>query len=171
MASGNFLPQDRDTLHQTTFRESRDKSIEKKKSKEWNPATFYIAIFLIIGSNAIQMIALRNEFTAFTRRTDAKIGVLNDVLERVQRGEDVDVEKMLGTGDPEQEQEWEDVLREIEEEDHLWRTRKQKKPRMPDKTAKAEDEKEKATPDIFAMPVDKPEDVPIMKTPKPVGFY
>lgn len=76
--------------------------------REWNPATFFIWIFLLIGSNAIQMLALRNEYSSFSRKADAKIKLLKDVLDRVQRGEKVDVEKALGTGDEEQEQEWRD---------------------------------------------------------------
>ena len=80
------------------------------KSKEWNPATFYIIMFLLIGSNAIQMIALRNDFTNFSRKADAKISLLRDVLERVQRGEDVDVEGLLGTGNEEKEKEWDEGL-------------------------------------------------------------
>ena len=84
------------------------KSVQTTKSKEWNPATFYIVLFMLIGSNAIQMIALRNDFTAFSRRADAKIGLLNDVIERIQRGEEVDVERILGTNDEEKEKEWED---------------------------------------------------------------
>lgn len=55
----------------------------------------------------MQMIALRNDFTTFSRRADAKIGLLKEVIERVQKGEDVDVKGLLGTGDPEQEKEWE----------------------------------------------------------------
>lgn len=78
------------------------------KSKEWNPATFYIVIFLLIGSMSIQMIALRNSFAAFSRRADAKIDLLREVIERVQKGEEVDVEGLLGTGDPEKEKEWEE---------------------------------------------------------------
>ena len=88
--------------------ESSEVSVKRQKSKEWNPATFYIVIFLLIGSNAIQMIALRNDFTNFSRRADAKIGLLKEVIDRVQRGEDVDVEGLLGTGDVEKEKEWED---------------------------------------------------------------
>ncbi|MCJ1251359.1 hypothetical protein MMC30_008591 [Trapelia coarctata] len=90
--------------------------IQAPKSKEWNPATFYIVIFLLIGSNAIQMIALRNDFLAFSRKADAKIGLLREVLERIQKGEEVDVKGLLGTGDKDQEREWEEVLREIEKE-------------------------------------------------------
>ena len=85
-------------------------NVNLPKAREWNPATFYIVMFLLIGSNAIQMIALRTEFTNFSRKADAKIGLLKDVLERVQRGEDVDVEGLLGTGNEEKEKEWADGL-------------------------------------------------------------
>jgi hypothetical protein len=65
-------------------------------------------IFLLIGSQAIQMIALRNEFTAFSRRADTRIGLLKEAIERVQNGEDVDVKSLLGTGGKAQEKEWEE---------------------------------------------------------------
>lgn len=88
---------------------SPGESIKKKaKSKEWNPATFFIVIFLLIGSMSIQMIALRNESAAFTRRADAKIGLLKEIIERIQKGEDVDVEGLLGSGDKAMEKEWEE---------------------------------------------------------------
>ncbi|KAH8658673.1 hypothetical protein BGZ60DRAFT_347546, partial [Tricladium varicosporioides] len=94
---------------------------KKIKSKEWNPATFFIIIFLFIGSMSIQMIALRNEFSAFTRRADAKISLLKEIIERIKKGEEVDVEGLLGTGDPQREMEWEEaVLLEIEQEDAAW---------------------------------------------------
>jgi hypothetical protein len=81
---------------------------KKPKSKEWNPATFFIVIFLLIGSMSIQMIALRNQFATFTRRADAKMDLLKEIIERVKNGEEVDVEGLLGTGDPEKEKEWEE---------------------------------------------------------------
>lgn len=56
----------------------------------------------------IQMIALRNEYAAFSRRADAKIGVLNEIIQKVRNGEKPDVEALLGVGDPEQEREWEE---------------------------------------------------------------
>lgn len=65
-------------------------------------------MFMLIGSNAIQMITLRNQTTNFNRNTDAKISLLKEVIGRVQRGEDVDVEGLLGTGDKAKESEWED---------------------------------------------------------------
>lgn len=81
---------------------------KKAKSKDWNPATFFIVIFLLIGSMSIQMISLRKNFDAFMRRSDVRIGLLREVVERVQNGEEVDVEKVLGAGDPEREAEWEE---------------------------------------------------------------
>lgn len=78
------------------------------KTKEWNPATFFIIIFLLVGSMSIQMISLRNEFGAFTRRADARIGLLKEIIEKIQNGEEVDVEGLLGTGDKDREKEWEE---------------------------------------------------------------
>ncbi|KAJ9132196.1 hypothetical protein NKR19_g9386 [Coniochaeta hoffmannii] len=85
--------------------------------KEWNPATFFIIIFLLIGSMSINMIALKKGFETYSRQTDVRIGLLREVVEKLQRGEKVDVEKVLGTGVPEKEAEWERVLHELERED------------------------------------------------------
>lgn len=79
-----------------------------KRSKDWNPATFYIVMFLLIGSMSIQMIALRNSFTRHMRQSNIKIARLREVVDKIQKGETVDVEKMLGTGEPQQEAEWEE---------------------------------------------------------------
>ncbi|KAI1467169.1 uncharacterized protein F4812DRAFT_51715 [Daldinia caldariorum] len=100
-------------------------------SKEWNPATFYIIIFLFIGSMAIQMIVLKKDFETFMRRSEVRIGTLREVVEKLQRGEEVDVEKALGTGDAEKEKEWEEVLREIERDDILKNTKKSEKTKQP----------------------------------------
>ncbi|KAL5335790.1 hypothetical protein BJX70DRAFT_374171 [Aspergillus crustosus] len=111
---------------------------------EWNPATFYIIIFLLIGSQAIRMIMLKNEYSAYTRSTDAKIRLLREVIQKVKDGEQVDVERLLGRGDEGVEREWEEVLKEIEQEDSLWHQQKQKA-----KRDKAEEE-ERAEADIAA---------------------
>jgi len=88
---------------------SKKSEVSKKpKLKDWNPATFFICIFLLIGSMSIQMIALKNEDVAFTRRADAKITLLKEIIGRIKNGEDVDVEGLLGTGDKDREKEWED---------------------------------------------------------------
>ncbi|KAJ8126350.1 hypothetical protein O1611_g7288 [Lasiodiplodia mahajangana] len=101
----------------------------KPKSKEWNPATFFIFIFLFIGSMSIQMIALKRDFATFMRRAEVRIGLLREVVEKLQRGEKVDVEKTLGTGDAEKELEWEEVLREIERDDIAKNAKKTAKPK------------------------------------------
>ncbi len=90
------------------FRKSREVTDPSKMPvrRKWNPATFFIVIFLLIGSNAIQMIVLRNDFITFSRKAEAKIGLLKEVIGRVQKGEDVDVEGLLGTGNEDQEREW-----------------------------------------------------------------
>jgi len=91
------------------------------------------------------MIALKNSFSAFSRRAEAKIGLLKEIIERVQKGEDVDIDGLLGAGDEKREKEWEEgingihillariliysVLREIEEEDQLWENSRKPKPK------------------------------------------
>lgn len=52
------------------------------------------------------MIAVKNDFANFNRKTDSKIALLKEAIERVRNGEEVDVERLLGSGDPEEEQEW-----------------------------------------------------------------
>lgn len=42
------------------------------------------------------------------------------MIGKVQRGEDVDVEAMLGTGDPEREKEWEEVMKDLQQEVDVW---------------------------------------------------
>ena len=63
-----------------------------------------MAIF--IGSNSINLLLLKTEWDIFSRKADAKLAVLKEVIEKLQRGEEVDVEKALGTGDEIQEREW-----------------------------------------------------------------
>lgn len=86
------------------------KARDTRKSEEWNPATFYIIIFILIGSQAIRMLLLKNDWKAYSRSTDAKIGLLREVIEKVKKGEQVDVEKLLGTGDVGKEREWEEGM-------------------------------------------------------------
>lgn len=61
---------------------------------------------MLIGSQSINLLLLRNEWQVFSRQADAKIARLKEVIQRVQNGEDVDVEKELGTGDEVAEREW-----------------------------------------------------------------
>ncbi|KAJ4384296.1 hypothetical protein N0V86_001143 [Didymella sp. IMI 355093] len=97
------------------------------RSREWNPATPFIILALLVGSQAIQILWLKQERAHALRKAEAKIGLLREVIERVQNGEDVDVEKVLGTGDEKMEQEWHEVLKEVKEEEALFQTRKKRK--------------------------------------------
>ncbi|ORY11549.1 hypothetical protein BCR34DRAFT_538241 [Clohesyomyces aquaticus] len=110
------------------------------QSKEWNPATPYIILSLLVGSQAIQTIWLKRDMQHFERRAEARLGILREVVERVQKGEDVDVEKVLGTGVEGEEKEWKEVIREVEEEEELFRS---KKSRRAGRAAAAEKRKQK----------------------------
>lgn len=58
------------------------------------------------------------------RKADLQIEKLREVVRKLQAGEEVDVEKALGTGVPEEEAAWEEALREIEMEEQLWNQNK-----------------------------------------------
>lgn len=73
------------------------------------------------------MIALERSYTNFSNETNAKLSLLRDVLRRVQAGEDVDVEKEMGTGDEVKEKEWEEVMRELAKEDAMIQSRNQRR--------------------------------------------
>ena len=92
-----------------------------------NPSTHVIILALLAGSQAIQILALKREHLNYTLRADAYIAKLEEVIGRVQKGEDVDVKKELGTGDERREKEWEEVMEEIQKEDELFARRKKKK--------------------------------------------
>ncbi|ODA82574.1 hypothetical protein RJ55_01081 [Drechmeria coniospora] len=99
----------------------------RAKSKEWNPATYFIVMFLFIGSMSIQMIALRKQAEQYARQSAVRIGLLREVVEKIKNGEEVDVEKILGTGDPQREADWEEVLKAIEQDETVRKPRKQAK--------------------------------------------
>ncbi|KAF4591634.1 hypothetical protein GQ602_001933 [Ophiocordyceps camponoti-floridani] len=97
-----------------TWRQENQDGEPRPKSKGWNPATYFIVMFLFIGSMSIQMIVLRKEMEQHARRSSVKIALLREIVEKIRNGESVDVEKALGTGDAEREANWEEVLRSIE---------------------------------------------------------
>ena len=123
-----------------------------KARRKWNPYTTFIILAVLIGSNAIQMISLRNEMTAFSRHTDARLALLREVVQKVRRGEidDAEVKRALGTGDPAAEKEWEEVVREIQDTDVLWEAQKRKEAKraakMEEKRLKEEQERKSASP-------------------------
>lgn len=63
---------------------------------------------MIIGSQGINLIALKHDHKDFMRRADSRIDLLREVIERIERGEEVDVGKMLGAGIEAEEKSWED---------------------------------------------------------------
>ncbi|KAJ0423473.1 hypothetical protein BJY00DRAFT_278627 [Aspergillus carlsbadensis] len=141
------------------------------KSKEWNPASFYIIIFILVGSQAIRMIVLKNEYKAYTRSTDAKIRLLREVIEKVKAGEVVDVEKLLGKGDEGVEREWEEVLKEIEQEDSLWHRRRKE---AEEKHAQNEEKAATTTAEVVSKEPSAPagdEDGVKEATKRRVGFF
>ncbi|KAL2886403.1 hypothetical protein HOO65_060233 [Ceratocystis lukuohia] len=90
------------------LKKRNQKSIMERMSA--NPATFFMAMFILIGSMSINLLGMKNEFATFTRRTDTRICLLREVIERLQAGEKFDVDRALGAGDEDQEREWEDVV-------------------------------------------------------------
>jgi len=64
----------------------------------------------MIGSQAIQQLILKQEHAEFLRKTDGRIAVLREVIERLGRGEDVNVERMLGTGVEAEEKSWDEGM-------------------------------------------------------------
>jgi hypothetical protein len=73
-----------------------------------NPATPVLFLGILCGSQAIQILTLKSRTFQSTRQAEAKMALLHEVIKRVQAGEEVDVRKELGTGDPVREKEWED---------------------------------------------------------------
>lgn len=92
----------------------RDAGAEERRA-----GIIFLVLGIVVGSNAINIIAIRREMLNFTRQTDAKLELLREVVQKVKNGEEVDVKRALGTGDPEQEKEWEQVVKELEETDML----------------------------------------------------
>ncbi|KPM37711.1 hypothetical protein AK830_g8857 [Neonectria ditissima] len=114
-----------------------NRQLRAKKLRQWNPATFFIAIFLLIGSMSIQMITLRNSFDRYMRQSEIRIHTLREVVEKIQKGETVDVEKALGTGDAKKEGDWEELLQAIERDESARKTQKQEKPKPSEPITKA----------------------------------
>jgi hypothetical protein len=100
----------------------------KKTSKFTdNPANYFIWIYIFIGSQAIRILRIKHEAAEHRRMADIKLELLREVLDKLERGEDVDVERVLGTGDETAEREWEQALREIESEERLWQNNRSRR--------------------------------------------
>jgi hypothetical protein len=71
-----------------------------------NPASGVIILGMLTGNAAIHLIRVKRDMTLYSRKADQKIELLREVIQRVQNGEEFDVEKALGTGDAKMEEEW-----------------------------------------------------------------
>ena len=124
-------------------RSLRERSSATTAKRRSNPANYFIWIYILIGSQAIRILSLKNEFRNYTRQADLKLAKLREVVGKLQRGEEVDVEKVLGTGDEIAEREWEEALREIESEERIWQNNSKKKRQMEERR---ERERQEANP-------------------------
>ncbi|KAG5933757.1 hypothetical protein E4U60_004279 [Claviceps pazoutovae] len=94
------------------FRKENRKHGKGKKSKEWNPATFFINMFILIGSMPIQMIALRKQSKEYDRQSSLKIARLHETLRRLRNGGEADGDEILGGADEAQKDlDWAELLR------------------------------------------------------------
>ncbi|RMZ84589.1 hypothetical protein DV737_g1115, partial [Chaetothyriales sp. CBS 132003] len=138
----------------------RRKPVEERQP---NSASYFIWIFLFIGSQAVRILGLKNDHKAYMRRADLKLAQLREVVEKLHRGEEVDVEKALGTGDDAQELEWEEAMRELASEERRWQQSRQKA-----REEQARQEKEQQDAD----PVNDDSKAPPPPTaPQAPGFY
>lgn len=69
----------------------------------------------------------------FSRKTEAKLSLLREVVQRVKEGKEVDVMGLLGTGDEQAESEWEEVLRELADTDMVAEGRRKREERRREK--------------------------------------
>ncbi|KAK5048355.1 hypothetical protein LTR84_006025 [Exophiala bonariae] len=142
------------------------------KKKPANPATYFIWIYLLIGSQAIRIMGVQTEFNTYMRKADIKLNKLREVVEKLQKGQEVDVEKALGTGDEIQEQEWEEALAELVAEDQVWQSNRRKAREESERLAAEEQD---ANPINRAIITDHEPSVtiaPSANTPRPgPGFY
>ncbi|KAF2859038.1 hypothetical protein K470DRAFT_250029 [Piedraia hortae CBS 480.64] len=79
-----------------------------------SPYSTFAFLGLLVGSNAIQIIGLRNDIANFNRKTDAKITALREVIQKLRSGQDVDVKGFLSTDDTAAEVEWDQFVRDLE---------------------------------------------------------
>lgn len=115
---------------------------------------------------------VKTEFTTFSRKADLKLEKLREVIGKLQRGEEVDVEKILGTGDETQEQEWEEALRELQEEDRVWQSNRKKAREDQDRLAREQQDANPVNDSHEKAQVAEPTpSSPTPVVPQSPGFY
>ncbi|KAK5083262.1 hypothetical protein LTR70_007979 [Exophiala xenobiotica] len=161
-----------------TFRSKSKELLTRKEKKPTNPATFFIWIYLLIGSQAIRIVQVKNDYATISRRSDLQLEKLREVVRKLQAGEEVDVDKVLGTGVPEEEEAWEEALREIQEEERVWteskRQKRERKRMEKEQAEQAAREREDASPVNTATDHATTNAAPISSSNPPYtapGFY
>lgn len=101
----------------------------------------------------MRILQVKNDHKTHMRKADVQIEKLREVVRKLQAGEEVDVEKALGTGVPEEEAAWEEALKEIEKEERVWNENKRKKREAREQRKKEAEEQERLKQD--ASPVNK----------------
>ncbi|KAK6503537.1 hypothetical protein TWF481_008551 [Arthrobotrys musiformis] len=107
------------------------KSSKETVKRKWDPAWGYIVLALFVGSQSLNIMALRQESQVFIRRSDARIETLREIIENIQKGkwaaDGEEVQRALRLGKPERDdRQWEEVMKEIEEEDSRWQQEAQR---------------------------------------------
>lgn len=77
--------------------------------------TIQFILWASVGSAAIHLLNIKQEYKEKERRLSTKIAILRDVIKRVGQGEDVDIARELQVGRTEEEKEWEEVLASFRE--------------------------------------------------------
>lgn len=162
-----------DSMIPKTFRNRSSKRSKTVEKKPLNPATYFLWIYILIGSQAIRILGVKNEMVAYSRKADLKIQQLREVVEKLQRGEEVDVKKALGTGDENQEREWEEALEELMKEDRVWQDKKHKTLEESERLAREEQDANPVNEDQDKIQETAP--MPLLAVqpavPRSPGFY
>ncbi|KTW27626.1 hypothetical protein T552_02068 [Pneumocystis carinii B80] len=99
-------------------------TINKKETKLmkrfFSSNIIFIVLLIILGSQANNILFIKQEFNEFEAEIDAKISHLRDIIDRIQKGENLDISKELGTGVDEKEKEWFKVIEQVINQDERW---------------------------------------------------
>ena len=112
----------------------------------------------------MRIIGLQNDHSTYMRKAEVQIAKLREVIRKLQAGEPVDVEKSLGTGDETQEREWEEAMREIENQDFVLDTTQKERAAERKRRAAAEQDASPVNEDATTNETDA-------KSQKVPGFY
>ncbi|ORY83806.1 hypothetical protein BCR37DRAFT_280681 [Protomyces lactucae-debilis] len=72
--------------------------------------TVQFVLWASFGSAAIHLINIKQAYAEKERKLDTKIGILRNVIDRIGKGEQVDVGRELKVGKTEEEREWEEMM-------------------------------------------------------------